>query len=100
MRSDEDPYLRDLRVSCCGLLMFGVPHDGLDQGMLPNIVRSQDWKNVNLINDLLPGSELLKLFQAQFLKAFKFRDEEKARIVCFFETKVTKTVEVCEHILG
>lgn len=50
--------------------------------------------NEDLVNDLKQSSRFLNMLAQRFNKHFTLDD---SNIVCMYETKMTRTVQVCYH---
>jgi hypothetical protein len=75
-------------------MFFGVPNLGLRNEQLKILVNGQD--NKKLIDDLVVDvdsrmSPYLKSLNSHFLKSFQ---HQYLRIVCYYETRKSKTVKV------
>lgn len=70
-------------------MMFGVPNHGIENESLCTMVDGHP--NHRLIEDLAPGSQLLRNLHEDFCENFSFTD---SKIVSIYETKETKTVIV------
>lgn len=78
--------------SCFAILLFGVPNRGLDHKSLMSMVKGQP--NEDLVNDLKQSSRFLNMLGQRFNKYFTLDD---SKIICIYETKMTRTVQVCYH---
>ena len=76
-------------MSCSALIFFGVPNRGLDHPSLTTMVKGQP--NEDLVRNLDPSSPFLSQLHSMFYEHFTFDD---SKILCFYETKMTPTVEV------
>lgn len=90
---DWKPYLQEIHRVCCGLVFFGVPHDGLQRRELEDLVQGQP--NAALINSLIPNSQgepssYLKRLSEDFSKCFG--GHYGTRVVSFFEKVATPMV--------
>ncbi|KAH8894167.1 hypothetical protein GQ53DRAFT_858785, partial [Thozetella sp. PMI_491] len=91
----NDQQCQNLRKSCYGLLFFGVPNFGLRNPQLVSIVQNKP--NRVLVQDLVVDddsepSTFLKRLSDQFAGCCGNRF--KYKIVSFYETKLSPTVEI------
>jgi hypothetical protein len=82
--------------ACYAILFFGVPHKGLAQQDLVDMVKGQP--NSVLVGDLDPGSQFLRNMQDHFHDRFNRQD---VQVYSFYETEPTKSVQVLliKHLL-
>jgi len=76
-------------MCCYAIIFFGVPNRGLNDSNLISMVKGQP--NEDLVRNLDPSSQFLKLLDEMFCEHFTFKD---SRIICIFETKTTPTIAV------
>lgn len=87
--SDDD---RTIFKCTFGLLFFGVPNRGLRNKSLKPIVAGQP--NQWLVDNLDDLNPFLVDLHERFMSSFVLPD---SKIVSFYETKYTATVEVCSY---
>lgn len=75
--------------SCFALLLFGVPHLGMDNASLMTMVKGQP--NEAIVRDLSPSSRFLSELHRQFNKIFTY---DNSHIISWYETKETATIKV------
>ncbi|KAF9879711.1 hypothetical protein CkaCkLH20_02522 [Colletotrichum karsti] len=91
-QKDFEPY-HAIFQACCGLLLFGVPSHGLNNRALLSIV--EDQPNVSLIRDLILDDHLEpSAFLKRISTDFSERWGSHCPVVCFYETRLTSTVQM------
>jgi hypothetical protein len=77
--------------------MFGVPNTGLrNREQLQKIVKGQP--NESLINDLVVDrSGQPQAYLRGLTTRFAMKCEDRYKVVCFYETKFSPTVQVCSQ---
>lgn len=74
--------------SVSGILLFGVPNQGMPINQWIPIVEGQP--NRFFIEQLCASSDILRIFRTDFRKLFTFRD---SKIYSFYETKESPTAQ-------
>lgn len=82
----EEAFLR----SCVGILLFGVPHQGLNRHSIQSLVKGR--ANEQFLGDLSTGSEFLFTLRSDFRNCFATMS--CCEIVSIYETEDTNAVEV------
>ena len=86
---DGDVLDQDNLSSTYGMLLFGVPNQGMDIQSLRPMVQNQP--NQYMLHSLSQESDLLHEQHDNFSHAFHFTD---SKIICFYETKMSETAEL------
>lgn len=82
-----------LYQACCGLLLFGVPNHGLNNDQLFRVVQNQ--ANEALIRELILDNNLeSSMFLKRVSSDFSERYGSHSPVVCFYETRLSPTVQV------
>jgi hypothetical protein len=76
--------------SCIGILLFGVPHQGLNRDSIQSLVQGQ--ANEQFLGDLSAGSEFLFTLGSDFQKYYD--NMSFCTIVSLYETDDTHSVQV------
>ncbi|KAI5785472.1 hypothetical protein FPQ18DRAFT_87842 [Pyronema domesticum] len=79
--------------SCAALLLFGVPHRGMDNGNLLHLVRNQN--NSQLLRDLAISAPLLKDIHQSFARVFE--NISDCHVVSFYEALDSKATEEVQN---
>ncbi|CAG2011585.1 unnamed protein product [Fusarium graminearum] len=92
-KRDDDDGCRGIADGCYALLMFGVPNTGLrNREELQRIVGGQP--NESLINDLVVDRNgQPKAYLRGLMTQFATRCEDRYKVVCFYETRISPTIQ-------
>ena len=74
--------------SCVGIILFGVPNQGLRNENLLSLTRGK--RSEPFVHNLGEGSELLEMIDVAFRRCYE-RDLDPCPIAYFFEARDTKT---------
>lgn len=99
MMDAEQPRDEEVLKSITGILLFGVPNQGMEiESLLPMV---QNQPNESLIRTLRHNSERLIEQSQQFLKRFQGEwrgiDLDIVKIFCFYETRRSPTAQKVRH---
>jgi len=86
---DDQPELRSIRLSTCGILFFGTPHRGSDAGatlvpLILNVMSIYTRTDSKLVDSLRPQAEAIQSQLDYYIPI-----SEDFKTVCFYERKET-----------
>ena len=90
-RNSAEVHIRRIESCTMGLLFMGTPHHGANLAAWASlglkVARLVRQPNIDLVNVLRPGSEVLSRIQREFTNLLRIRQESRDPIfvTCFYE---------------